>query len=267
MSLTTTRPLIPESLNEKKRRPKTLDQLIHERLASRPKSQFVQQSSEEQKRVEEAHRNGTRFLGVSEDASRVAADIVKKQWVEQGIWRDEWTETALVPEKWKHEEPLQIEIESDWDTDSGSSLNLPPGTRRRIWKSKEARQQIAARRAVLEREREASRPYHQFVYQMSKERERIHRKEMGRGDDFSEDINSEAYKIVRQKWYTRMIWNEEWTTMPGMFWKHEQHWDRALAESGIKTDPFRPKDPDRAGPIFGLFGDGMSRPKSSIDVQ
>ena len=53
----------------------------------------------------------------------------------------------------------------------------------------------------------AARPYHQFVYQISKERERIQEEsENGEGADAA-DINTMAYKNVKNTWNGRWgIW-------------------------------------------------------------
>lgn len=102
----------------------------------------------------------------------------------------------------------------------GTSLKPPPPKPRRP-KSDNEKQRIAERRAVREREREASRPYHQFVYQISKERERIQDESAnGEGTDAA-DINTRAYENVKNTWTKRGIWNGRWGILPGMSWKHE----------------------------------------------
>ncbi|KLJ10844.1 hypothetical protein EMPG_09858 [Blastomyces silverae] len=84
----------------------------------------------------------------------------------------------------------------------------------------------AERRATLEREREASRPFYQFNYQLSREREKIQRA-AERADvtptaALSPDINTKAYERVKATWIRRKIWNTKWGIMPGMVWKHEE---------------------------------------------
>ncbi|KIW84055.1 hypothetical protein Z517_03301 [Fonsecaea pedrosoi CBS 271.37] len=184
LSGTTTRSPSPNILTkDQQSRRDRRDRLLDERTASRPNHQFRQQRAEEEERIIEADRNQTQCLRVGESFSEVAYDIVKKRWVEPGIWSDKWTSTALG--RWKHEEPL--EMESDWETDPEVPPYFPsPRPKPRRLKSDDARRQIADRRTVLEREREASRPYYQFIYQISKERERIHQKTASGEDDFPE---------------------------------------------------------------------------------
>ncbi|KAH0832574.1 hypothetical protein FOPE_01167 [Fonsecaea pedrosoi] len=245
LSGATTRSPSPNILTkEQQSRRDRRDQLLDERSASRPNHQFRQQRAEEEERIIEADRNQTWCLRVGESFSEVAYNIVKKRWVEQGIWSDKWTSTALG--RWKHEEPL--EIESDWETDPEVPPHfLSPRPKSRRLKSDDARRRIAERRAVLEREREASRPYYQFIYQISKERERMHQKATSGDDDFPEDINTRAYEVVKNTWHRRKIWNEAWGVMPGMSWKHEKPWDQAIAEFGLELTP--PREVSNPAPV------------------
>ena len=80
---------------------------------------------------------------------------------------------------WKHQQPLELESESETDTEADSPpqsfsiFGIPqkqPQPKPRRPKSNDEKQRAAERRAVREREREASRPDHQFVYQIWKER-------------------------------------------------------------------------------------------------
>jgi hypothetical protein len=118
--------------------------------------------------------------------------------------------------RWKHEEPLELESRSETDTDAESlprplsifgipQKQLQPKPRQP--KSDVEKRRIAEQRVVQEREREASRPYHQFVYQISKERARIQEESAnGEGADAA-DINTRAYKNVKNIWTKRGIWN------------------------------------------------------------
>jgi hypothetical protein len=106
-----------------------------------------------------------------------ARETVKKRWIEQGIWNNKWNKMAAG--RWKHEQPLELQSESKTDSEAGSPPPLFPFSPKeshpkpRRPKSDEGKRRIAERRVVRERQREASRPYHQFIYQISKERERI----------------------------------------------------------------------------------------------
>ncbi|PGH05475.1 hypothetical protein AJ79_06782 [Helicocarpus griseus UAMH5409] len=271
------------------------DRLQKEHQASWPHDQFAAQTSEELDRMIKG------IVQVPDGASfhEEAHNNVKKLWVEQGIWNDNWG--RFMEGRWKHEEPL---VNGDWESEtdeeakaeekaepdpppaastepdpgpariSGDSesdarnatqqrdryylfgslgreppavprnqntdgpdslfgsipIYLPPPQPPRKQESPrqiERRQRRAERRAKLEREREASRPFHQFVFQVSKERERIQR-ETGNDGELTTiaardaDINTRAYDNVKNIWIRRMIWNNKWGILPGMTWKHEE---------------------------------------------
>jgi hypothetical protein len=168
----------------------------------------------------EADLNRIRRLYVGDDPDKIAYENVKKRWVEQGIWNNKWNQFASG--RWKHEEPLEVESEPETDPEvepspplfSFSPKQLQP--KRRRPKSDNEKRWIAERRLVREREREASRLYHQFVYQISKERERIQEEsENGKGADTA-DINTRAYENVKNTWTKRGIWSGRWGILPGM---------------------------------------------------
>jgi hypothetical protein len=107
---------------------------------------------------------------------------------------------------------------------------LQPNPKR---KNDNGKQRIADRRAVREYERKASRLYHQFVYQISRERERIQdesRSVEGVGTG-NADINITAYENVKNTWTERGIWNKRWGILPGMSWKHEEPLDEETANN------------------------------------
>ncbi|KAI0010058.1 hypothetical protein F4779DRAFT_616936 [Xylariaceae sp. FL0662B] len=94
-----------------------------------------------------------------------------------------------------------------------------PGQSKNEKKTKRAR-----RRARLVREREASRPFHQFIHQVSQARERLE-DELGivvEPSSAPEDINTRAYESVKNTWSKRGIWDTKWSILPGMSWKHER---------------------------------------------
>ncbi|KAI3321946.1 hypothetical protein HD806DRAFT_545617 [Xylariaceae sp. AK1471] len=202
---TTTRSQSPVFPNEEERRRyERRVQLRRDRIASQPYIQYKRQINEEMGRIWNAERvsnaelNKTQRIPIGSDTRTIARDIVKKRWVEQGIWNNKWNQFASG--RWKHEEPLELESESETDE----------------------KRQFAEQRVVREREREASRPYHQFIYQVSKERERI-QDESASGDGAdAADINTTAYENVKNTWTRRGIWNGRWGVLPGMSWKHEK---------------------------------------------
>jgi hypothetical protein len=97
----------------------------------------------------------------------------------------------------------------------------------------EEKQRIRERRVVQEREREASRPFYQFVYQVSEECERIQEESADGGDTNTADINTRAYEIVKSTWTKRRIWKTRWGILPGMSWKHEEPLEEEVADGPI----------------------------------
>jgi hypothetical protein len=222
---TTTRSASPNPPSEEQRlRQERRRQLAWDRMASEPYKQFEHQISDEKKRIMEADLNQTRCLRVGDNPDKFAYENVKKRWVEQGIWNNKWNQFA--DGRWKHEEPLELESEPEThpEVEPSPLFSLSPKQpqpKPRRPKSDDEKQRIAERRVIREREREASRPYHQFIYQISKERERIQEEsENGEGADAA-DINTRAYKNVKNIWTKRGIWNGRWGILPGMSWKHE----------------------------------------------
>lgn len=211
--------------------------------------------------------------------------------MEQGIWKEKWAD-GFRTGRWKYEEPLELESESEDDSaaegEPSYSLFGPPRERAeakpRRAKRAEELQGSAERRLVREREREreASRPFHQFVYQVSKERERIQdemnsptmrsfdpfrtiygkidyylhnwaperrfQEEPNEGratDETPPDINTAAYARVKDTWTKRGIWNREWGLLPGMSWKHEQSLEEMLREDDVVPAWTIPPDGNR----------------------
>ncbi|KAH8598556.1 hypothetical protein B0O99DRAFT_738781 [Bisporella sp. PMI_857] len=237
---TTTRSQSPNPPSEEQRlRQERRVQLGLERRASEPYHQFEHQISEEEKRIWNADLNKTHRIPVGSDAYTIAYETVKKRWVEQGIWNSKWNQFA--DGLWKHEEPLEPEPESETDSEVGLSplfvsFSPKPQSKPRLPKSDDEKRRIAERRAIREREREASRPYHQFVYQISKESERIQEESANREGASTADINTRAYENVKNMWAKRGIWNERWGVLPGMSWKHEQPFEEIVREE-MGDDP------------------------------
>lgn len=161
-------------------------------------------------------------------------DIVKKRWQEQGIWSNTWSSMALG--LWKHEKPLHTPSASasDDDVEPRRGLRGAPQTKRR-----KKVQLTVGQRAQMERHRQASRPIHQFLWQLHKERDRIHG-EPTDGDaanSLSLDINTTAYNNIKNIWVTRGIWDIEWGILPGMSWKHERPLQWLAGADTFANDP------------------------------
>ncbi|KAI0869622.1 hypothetical protein GGS24DRAFT_147392 [Hypoxylon argillaceum] len=263
-----------QSLNppseEQQRREWRQAQLIMKHPASRPSSQFDAQVNEQCRRTYKERYptdSPSRFWAPGPTLERPAAEIVKKRWIEQGIWKDKWNSEDKPSGPWKHEEPLEPESEFKTDSESEtvsifSSKPRKSPTRRR--KGSEEIRQIAERRPALERQRQASRPYHQFLWQVSQERERI-QDEQGVGgapaDDLA-DVNTRAYERIKSRWMAWKIWHSKWGVLPGMWWQHERSLEEFFASDPLLAQASEPEDhgheaietPPRLtyGP-FGLF--------------
>ena len=93
---------------------------------------------------------------------------------------------------------------------------------------------------------ESSRPFHQFIYHISKERERV-QNDCDSPDSASSvsaltNINTKSYENVKGIWVSRGIWNDQGGILPGMVWKHESPLqitdnDRDLSPSPSPTVP------------------------------
>jgi hypothetical protein len=151
---------------------------MDEPAALLPLQQFEAQVDEEKKRIWNANprTNWMSKIPIAGTEEKQAIETIKERWVEQGIWKDKWDEMAAGRGyanvgKWKHEESLELESELETDTEAET---LPPtfgifgvAQKPRRPKSDDERRQIAERRALRTRERETSRPYYQFIYQIA----------------------------------------------------------------------------------------------------
>ena len=202
--------------------------------ASNASNQFIDQVGDELKRI------STFRQPVGTIYDELAEGNVKKSWIEQGIWDEKWKGRNLG--KWKHEKPLDPESESETNPEEELPLFSLPSIRakakQRQPKNEEKMRQIAERRLIREREREASRPFNQFVWQVSKERGKSRNKSSEHGAVGSDlpEINTKAYEIVRNTWIERGIWNRKWGILPGMSWKHEKPLNEGLRDQ-MNDDP------------------------------
>ncbi|CAH0042926.1 unnamed protein product [Clonostachys rhizophaga] len=87
------------------------------------------------------------------------------------------------------------------------------------------------------RDPEASRPLHQFLYQVAKEREWIRDETAYKMPGRAVDLDSLAYQSVRKNWINDGIWSPKWEgELPGPSWYHEE------------PESWGPVDPQRAPP-------------------
>ena len=197
-------------------------------------------------------------ITVGGSCDKMAYENVRNSWVEQGISNDKWNQFAFG--RWKHQEPLELESELETDSETASKplffIDPKPPLKPRQLKSDDRERQIAEQRLVRKREREASRPYYQFVYQISKERKRTQDElTNGQGADAA-DINTRAYENVRNVWGKQGIRNKRWDILPGMSWKHEEPLDEAADDPiPVTVNPLVNGSPGSGEvPVVRLFG-------------
>ncbi|KAK2762586.1 hypothetical protein FQN54_000759 [Arachnomyces sp. PD_36] len=171
------------------------DLLAADKPYSTPVGQYLVQVLEECKKYTEFDRSEFTKIGKPSYPQSAAHKTVKERWVEQGIWRPEWEGMVdgiyVNTTRWKHEEPAPVEPVSE------------------------------AERTRLRRERDVSRPYSQFVYQLSKERERIKAQRANDNKPESMGISTKAYKNIKAIWDEWQMWDFRWGMFPGDHWPHE----------------------------------------------
>ena len=237
-------------------------QLNDERMNSWPWRQLSIQVGLQGSRYEQDSLAGQLKLPFAADWGKAARELIIGRWREQGIWNEKWTEMG--GDMWKHQEPLDLNSESDTSTDDESapkSVFIPSRKRRRP-RTAEEKERFRERRAVLKREREASRPYHQFLYQISEERERIGDELAIAEDSEPYDINTKAYGNIKYIWRGWGIWNEKWGVLPGMKWKHEEDLD--LSDLEAPTPVLRAKV---AGALHYKNADIQKEPTEGVVLQ
>lgn len=143
--------------------------------ASEPFEQFLAQYSEETERLgrDSMYQCPPGFDNITKHAQFK----VKMRWIEQDIWRDEWSSQHRFAGRWKHEEPLPLpepDSESDANSDSAPVMELfgTVAIGKRPARSHKVGHREQRQREQL-RQREASRPYFQFLSQLSDARNRI----------------------------------------------------------------------------------------------
>ncbi|EFY95974.1 hypothetical protein MAA_08627 [Metarhizium robertsii ARSEF 23] len=189
--------------------------LQHERCASCPYHQFMDQWNDGRREVEnEVNKNmlsgrlDPMYVGPGRGPDSMSHQRVKERWVEQGIWRDNWSEIPKYD--WKHEEPPESDSCSDSEIESETpacaapfsfSSNPPrPRLRPRPNKSDQKIREAAERReigrGIREKERNASRPFEQFLYQLRRESKRLEA-DLRDTVTMNLDINALAFQNVQ----------------------------------------------------------------------
>ena len=191
-------------------------------MNSRPNHQFAAQVNEETERLLTA--SGMCLLQQPDvyDWEAVAQANVQYRWSQQCIW-DEKRDLG-VGEAWKHESqnPPSSDRSSKTVIDAGLS-NLRNGRRRGHEDLREEYHE-AVRSAVECQIRQLSRPCHQFVFQFCEERRWIKMglSKQNQAQNQNADLDRRAYETVKARWIRFSIWDDDWTNIPGIWWKHEQ---------------------------------------------
>lgn len=204
---------------------------------SLPYHQFMHQASRERQRlVNISDTTGKHPKLIDEDYDVTAHTNIRRRWKEQGIWpRRELGNTLLGDTpfgRWKHEEPFDSAFDMKTQPDqqfntrtypnlSSSSTAAAPCSEslEDILSSARDREE---RHVTYTRESEASRPYRQFLCQVTLEEQSIkHGTRTGNLTDTS-DVKKAAFEAVKQDWMQFGIWDSEWGELPGLSWKHEE---------------------------------------------
>lgn len=222
--------------------------------ASHPARQWRHQVRAETERImDDARRHPAKYVGTY--PGLIADANIKQSWLDQGIWNKRWGD-RLPFGAWRHEEPsesdseAEAEAEVEHDPLPGFNLFMPRSEQPVV----QRRQQTDEERETRKRKREkfvnASRPFNQFNYQVAKESERLEA-ELSSVVLINTDVNTKAYRNVKNSWINRNIWDDKWGILPGMSWKHERPLD---------FTPPAQHDPPRGDRLetrpLNLFGQG-----------
>ena len=186
--------------------------------------------------MDRADKDRTCPVPIGSPVRSVAYNNVRRRWDTQGIWDETWNQMASNSPRWKHEKPLEMERESDAERPAHRSLfaSRKPELPKCEEKKRQAKEKQAQTRAIKERERQASRPFYQFNYQLSRERDRLLHESSERGtenlDITAPDLNTRAYNNVKTDWIEWKIWDRLWGIIPGMSWKHEKSVEKHLRD-------------------------------------
>ncbi|KAL8817529.1 MAG: hypothetical protein Q9223_003649, partial [Gallowayella weberi] len=170
---------------------------------SNPDEQLTAQAAAERRWILEAFDARRIDIPTRVDFDRLGERIIKKRWREQGIWNDRWEKQwARYEWRWKHQEPLQDGSENEVQSEPSPhnvfddlySQSTSESDVHDLTLPLTAEQQIQR-----ERDREASRPIHQFLWQISRERDLIYGEPVLNDAARSAplDINTKAYESER----------------------------------------------------------------------
>lgn len=268
---------------------------LEARRQSTPSCQFLNQWSREEDELFKPPWRQMRNLPFDRtlDLQGNAQNNVRSRWVEQGIWKSEWgpawpkgtkpsdLRTWPLPKGpepyggWGHEEEPEREPTPELELarspeDNCTSLGdflreqLKAYAKRLATDSKRDVTEEPA--TTSERDTSASRPYRQFLYQVSKECEWIKDELQHQESAGSVDIEAKAYENVKKIWIKDEIWNSKWGELPGMTWMHEEPYEEAEALNALFAGPSKPQfaaaDSSEQQPrprYLSIFGQGLMK--------
>ena len=190
---------------------------VMEMRKSTADEQYATQVHDEMDRIQAARGMGLLQQPIIGDRREAAEANVKYRWIQQGIWDDRWDSQSEPGETWKHEiqgSPLperRDPMVNNLDIRDGHNhFNL------------EKKYEEVIQSAIDFQNRQLSRPCYQFVYQFCQERQWI---KMGFGkesQDQADGLDTHAYQNVKARWIRDGIWDDDWSLIPGVSWKHER---------------------------------------------
>ena len=191
-----------------------------EQLNSRAGKQFMIQINNELEHICATRDKSLLQQPSLSDWEEAAEANVKYKWMRQGIWDDQWDNQ---PSKiWKHElqyfQPPAGPLKSATDTE-GRHLRT---RKKREHSDLEDEYQDTVQSAVDFQSWQSSRPCYQFVHQFCKERQWIKLGFSKHDQDQHANLDTRAYKDLKSHWIRDGIWDDNWTLIPGVSWKHER---------------------------------------------
>jgi len=179
--------------------------------------QFAIQVKDELDRIRTARDKGLLWQPNLSDWDEAAEANVKYRWMRQGIWDDQWD---IEPGKiWKHELEDIPQPAGPSHSVKGGKL----GTKKKDKYSElQDEYQEIVRSAVDPQQRQLSRPCYQFVHQFCEERQWIKMGLSREGQDQHANLDTKAYESLKSRWIREGIWDDDWTLIPGVSWKHER---------------------------------------------
>lgn len=165
----------------------------------------------------------------------LAQERVKRQWTEEGIWKDPWD----------HKVGAHYKVEGGWphrlDGGTGDRVGTPQRSPTRIpWRSsRKRRDELERCRSVME---DASRPFRMFLSQLLRARQRLGSSQGGGGGGGGgaspdDALSSRAHDEVKAAWVRRGVWLASWEPLPGMTWGHEKPLREFVAETRPELSP------------------------------